>query len=605
VPDNEITTPDIPSLKAQSVTAAHAAERWLQTYCGRNPEVIEGVVMLLDGDPPDLEKKAQWPMPRPLGLTMSSTAKASLQRMQPISIVPGVNDQGEDPSCILAVPLRSSSRTLGTAVIAIRTSDSKVTASLLSDLEQAVVALVATLNSIPVTTRPADAAKLLQMQATFLSNPKLANAAGAFASELADMLKFNRVTIGMLENGDVEIVAMSHTADFKTQQELLRLISSAMEESVDQTAAIVYPAAEEGQSRINLAHAALVKRTANATCCIPLVSNHQIVGAICLEHQSMTPPSPEAIVWYEHIACLVAPLLQLKQQNERAWYTLALQSLKDSWYKLRNNNQHMFVLAGSVLAITALMLIPVDYRIGAPAHIEGATQRVLSAPADGFIHQAHVRPGDAVKAGDILIELADQELMLEKRKWESEIIQQENNFSAALARQDRTEYAISQAKASQARAELDLVQQQLERSHITAPIDGIVLDGDLSQSLGAPVKRGDALMTLAPSGQYRLMIDVDERDIANVKLGQTGSLALSAQPTKKLTFTVKRITPVASIKEGQNTFEVEAQIADKDILLRPGLQGVAKIEAGSRPVFWSLTHRIIDWVKLSFWSWGA
>ncbi len=605
MPDNEATTPEMPANKGQSVTAAHAADRWLQAYCGRNPEAIEGVVMLLDGNPPELEKKAQWPMPRPLSLTMSSTTKATVQRMQPITIIPGVNEQGEEPYCILGVPLQSSTRTLGAVVIAVRTIDSKITTSLLNELGQAVVALVATLNALPVTTRPADAAKLLQMQATFLSNPALANAASAFASELADMLKFNRVTIGMLEHSDIRIIAMSHTADFKSEQELLRLLSAAMEESVDQAATITYPTSEEGLSRINLAHAALTKRTGNATCCIPLVSNHQIIGAISLEHQDMIPPSPEAIVWYEHIACLVAPLLELKHQNERPWYTLALQSAKNSWQKLRNNHHHLSILAGSILALAGLMLVPVDYRVGAPAHVEGAIQRILSAPADGFIQQAHVRPGDAVKAGDLLIELADQELMLEKQKWESEIIQQENNFSAALARQDRTEYAISQAKASQARAELQLIQQQLGRSRITAPIDGIVLDGDLSQSLGAPVKQGDTLMTLAPRDQYRLMIDVDERDIANVKLGQKGTLALSAQPSKKITFTVKRITPVASIKEGQNTFEVEAQIADKDILLRPGLQGVAKIEAGSRPIFWSMTHRIIDWVKLTFWSWGA
>jgi multidrug resistance efflux pump len=217
---------------------------------------------------------------------------------------------------------------------------------------------------------------------------------------------------------------------------------------------------------------------------------------------------------------------------------------------------------------------------------------------------AKVRPGDTVKAGDVLIKLADQDLLLEKDKWESEVIQQENNFSGALARQDRTQYAISQAKATQARAELALIKQQLTRSSIVAPIDGVILEGDLSQSLGAPVKLGDTLMKIAPRNQYRLMIDVDERDIADVQIGQKGYLALSAQPVEKMAFVIERITPMAQIKNGHNTFEVEAKLTDSKLFLRPGLLGVAKIEAGKRPIVWSLSHRIINWLRLTFWKWG-
>ena len=284
-----------------------------------------------------------------------------------------------------------------------------------------------------------------------------------------------------------------------------------------------------------------------------------------------------------------------------------MESLKATWVDLmqRDNPAPKILMGLAALSIAALTLLPVTYRVGAQAHIEGATQRVLSAPVDGFIQKANVRPGDSVKAGDVLITLADEDLLLEKRKWESEVTQQENNFSGALALQDRRQYAISQAKAAQAHAELTLIDQQLERSRIVAPIDGIILEGDLSQSLGAPVKRGDTLMKLAPRNQYRLMIDVDERDIEFVKVGQIGHLALSAQPIKKTAFIIERVTPMSAVKEGRNTFEVEAKLTDNNLFLRPGLQGVAKIEVGSRTIFWSLSHRIVNWLRLTLWSWGA
>jgi len=72
-----------------------------------------------------------------------------------------------------------------------------------------------------------------------------------------------------------------------------------------------------------------------------------------------------------------------------------------------------------------------------------------------------------------------------------------------------------------------------------------------------------------------------------------------------MAFVVERVTPMAAVKNGRNTFEVEAKLVDSSLFLRPGLQGVAKIEAGPRPVFWSLTYRIVDWLRLTLWTLGA
>jgi multidrug resistance efflux pump len=54
-----------------------------------------------------------------------------------------------------------------------------------------------------------------------------------------------------------------------------------------------------------------------------------------------------------------------------------------------------------------------------------------------------------------------------------------------MARADRAQLVISQAKADEARAQLALVDEQLGRIRIEAPFDGVVIRGDLSQSLGA------------------------------------------------------------------------------------------------------------------------
>ena len=85
----------------------------------------------------------------------------------------------------------------------------------------------------------------------------------------------------------------------------------------------------------------------------------------------------------------------------------------------------------------------------------------MVAPADGYLKQAHVRPGDRVKAGQLLAELADEDLKLEERKAQSEVSQLENSYGTALVKQDRAEVAILGAKLEEARAQLALVDQQL------------------------------------------------------------------------------------------------------------------------------------------------
>ena len=70
------------------------------------------------------------------------------------------------------------------------------------------------------------------------------------------------------------------------------------------------------------------------------------------------------------------------------------------------------------------------------------------------------------------------------------------------------------AQLEQARAQVARVEEQLGRTTVTAPFDGVVVSGDLSQNLGAPVERGTILFEVAPLSEFRLVLKVDERDVA-------------------------------------------------------------------------------------------
>jgi hypothetical protein len=154
---------------------------------------------------------------------------------------------------------------------------------------------------------------------------------------------------------------------------------------------------------------------------------------------------------------------------------------------------------------------------------------------------------------------------------------------------------------------LQLVRRELGRTRIEAPMDALVLDGDLSRSVGMPVRRGDTLMRLTPDEAPRVVIEIDERDIDAVRPGQPARLALSALPWDTLALQVERVQPAAHSVEGANVFEVEARLqagATTDPLaLRPGLTGVARVEVGRQSRLVTLGTRVVDWLRLQWWRW--
>jgi multidrug efflux pump subunit AcrA (membrane-fusion protein) len=448
--------------------------------------------------------------------------------------------------------------------------------------------------------------RILHLLATMEAHEGFRAAATAFATELASMVDCERASIGLLGRRHVKVEALSHSTEFRANQALLRDIGAAMEEAIWQGATLIYPLPEGAQPRVDRAHATLQQRHGSVQLCtVLLLKSGKPIGAIMLERGHTTPFGRADVTFVENIGALLGPMLQVRREVGLSWPAKIGIALKQALAPLFGSGHRTakIVAATVLLLVVAAAFLPGDYRVSAPARLEGAVQRVMVAPADGYLKQALVRPGDRVKAGQLLAELADEDLKLEQRKAQSEVAQLENSYGEALAKQDRTQVAVLTAKLTEARAQLSLVEQQLERVRLISPFDGVVLSGDLSQSLGAPVKKGEVLMKVAPEHDFRVILEVDERDVGDVKLGQPGYLALAALPGESLPFDIKQITPVSTTADGRNYFEIEANLKAKSRELRPGLQGVAKVEAGQRSWLWIVTHRVYYWIRLTLWSW--
>jgi len=447
----------------------------------------------------------------------------------------------------------------------------------------------------------------LELTALALQEERFQPAATALATELATRLQCDRVSIGFVQRRQVKVRALSHSAQFGKQMNLIRAIGEAMGESVDQEETLVYPQPEEKSAQVLHAHQQLARTHGDhAICTVPFQGpSGKAFGAMTLERAAPDPFDPQAVILVDSVASLAGPILEEKRKNDRLLITKIGASLWSQVRKLVGPRHAVrkLVAIGLLAVVLFFSFASGQYRVTAETVLEGEIQRVVAAPFRGFIVEAPVRGGDLVEEGQVICTLDDRDLRVEFSRVSSEREQYVLEQRRAMADGDAATMNVLGKKMQQAEARLDLLTDQIDRTRIVAPFDGLIVSGDLSQALGAPVEEGQVLFQVAPLAAYRVMLKVEEADISQVQVGQTGELILTALPKTRLPFQVTKVTPVSVSEEGKNRFMVEATLAEASQRLRPGMEGFGKIEIDRRKLIWIWTHKMIDWVRLRIWYW--
>src|SRR3989449_8544594 len=112
----------------------------------------------------------------------------------------------------------------------------------------------------------------------------------------------------------------------------------------------------------------------------------------------------------------------------------------------------------------------------------------------GFIAEAGVRSGDIVRKDQPMCSLDDRDLRVERARVASEREEHLLEHRKAMAARDVAAMNVLTRKVQQADAQIELLDEEISRTRIAAPFDGIVVSGDLSQALGAPVDAGQVLV---------------------------------------------------------------------------------------------------------------
>jgi len=428
-------------------------------------------------------------------------------------------------------------------------------------------------------------------------------AAMTFCNEVASRYGCERVSLGWLEGDYVRLQAISHMERFEKKMDAVQSLEAAMEEAFDQDEEILWPRTEMGGAVIRNHESFAKEQGTTYLLSLPIRLDDLPVGVLICE-RSNEPFSEEVIRGLRLLCDQAARRLGDLKEYDRWFGARMMTTVREELGRLWGV-EHTFVKLISVLicaAIAVLLFGKMTYRVEAPFILKTDDLAYLPAPFDGYIDEVEVKVGDIVQEGSILLKLDTRELLLE----ESTAIANQNRYvrEAEKARTEKAlaEMKIAQALSQQAEARLDLVRYHLGHAEVKAPFAGIVVEGDLEELLGAPVKKGDVLFKVARLEKMYAELKIDERDVHELAGDATGEISFVSRPNLEFPIVVERIDPVAVTEEEGNVFLVRALFPEEVAgWWRPGMSGVAKINVGKRNILWILTHRTIDFLRIFLW----
>lgn len=584
--------------------AAAFCRAWLDLHCARTPGALAALI-LLEGEENSFAPAAAWPAGPQDIPHLRKVAEQTLGSGQAV-----VESDPDNPGQTgIGYPITASGRTYGAVVMVLAAAASDLQA-VLRELHWGVgwiLSIVWRHQASEQAGRNAAATAALDVLAAIEEHESFQEAASTLCNALALALDCERVSFGKVHRDSIRLEAMSHGAWFRKRSDVTEAIEAAMVEAHDQAEVLCLPPVGESRT-ITLQQARLAAESGRAAVAsVPMLDRGLPVGVLTLERAAGAAPfTAHDLLFVETLTSLTAQLIALKLREER-WIGGRLRRHgmdgARALFGPRRPLAKTLGIAGLILLL--VLFVPIaQFRVSADAELEGRVQRAASVPFSGFIAQSHARAGDVVRQGQLLAALDDRDLRIDRARAQSEVQQLDRQYREALANHERSEMNLHGAKLRQAEAELRLIDYRLSRTRITAPLSGVLVSGDVSQLVGTPVKEGEVLFEVAPLDGFRVVLHVEEGDIAYLRPDQEGSFAPTGLAGRTVPFKVSRITSVTSNREGKNAFRVEAELGkDAPRTLRPGMEGVAKVQIDRRSNFWIWSRSLRNWLQLFLWKW--
>lgn len=230
--------------------------------------------------------------------------------------------------------------------------------------------------------------------------------------------------------------------------------------------------------------------------------------------------------------------------------------------------------------------------ITATGTIEPVTSVTVGTQVSGIVSHLYVDYNSVVKKGQVIAELDRTNLMSELNTQRANLTSAQSDFnyqqanfnryktlfekglvSADEYESARLSFLRSQQTVNTAKESVQRAQTNLGYATITSPIDGVVLSKSVEegQTVAASFNTPELFTIAQDLTNMRVIANVDEADIADVKEGAHVTFTVDAYPEDVFNGSVTQVRQAAKTTNNVVTYEVVISAPNADLKLKPGL----------------------------------
>lgn len=283
---------------------------------------------------------------------------------------------------------------------------------------------------------------------------------------------------------------------------------------------------------------------------------------------------------------------------------LLLLALGAGGFLLFKKNQAALESERSIIRTDEATLRDLELSVSATGEVLPLLSSVVKSEVSGRITTLKVEEGFSVKKGDLLVQLdrtsietkvreAERNLEADKLRLEKS----ERNFQrlSELYKKDyigeqefldaQTDFDLAKLNLEIAQARLEEVEEDLSKTSILAPHDGMVTKLDIVEgqviSGATSVSNGTELLTLSKMEELYMEAQINEVDVAFLELGQSAQLSFDSIAGASIPGEIGRIAVSARNENNIRVFPVEIMFEVEDSSVRPGVSATVQIPVQS------------------------
>ena len=459
--------------------------------------------------------------------------------------------------------------------------------------------------ALSTVSTPVALTSMLDLAAEIMQQQHFYSACLTLVNGITTQWQLVHASVGWVDRNQIKVVAISHLDRFEQDSRQTQMIEKALMPALVQGHEIRWPLLHnpvlDVQGMADFAQQAGAERVVSLPIQDAQGTTHLVV---LLAFSAGSPPTPD-LTHLQLSLELVQPRLADLWRRSLSPARRALHGLQGLSDKVFGPEHGLWKLAGVLLVVLLLYaaLGTWNYRVDASAQLNTEATRLISAQFDGRIDHVYATAGELVKKGALLVSLDTRELDQQKSELAAEIRKAETETDKHRADGRLAETEIAQARLEQSMAKLKRIEYYLLQADSKAPFEGVIVEGEKKDLMGVPVKKGDRIFRLAKVEGLYMTLMVTERQMRFIQTGATGEVALLSHPGQDIAIRVNAVIPVAQVKgqEG-NQFMITTELLQApQAWWRPGMTGLARIDAGQKNIAWILTHHAIDNIRMMLW----